>query len=134
MQGMIRRLRKKRGFSQAQLAEKIGKSRSTVAMWELGTNGVTVTVLYALAKALDVPITSFFEDDPQEERPAQLEVDMPKVTRMNPASVLTLQAIRTLVYLMLETLATDRDAARYDDLCKRLWVSEIETLKEKEGR
>jgi transcriptional regulator with XRE-family HTH domain len=72
MQGMIRRLRKKRGFSQAQLAEKIGKSRSTVAMWELGTNGVTVSVLYALAKALDVPITSFFEDDPQEERPTHV--------------------------------------------------------------
>lgn len=64
MQGMIRRLRKKRGLSQAQLAEKMGKARSTVAMWELGTNGITVPMLYALARALDVPITSFFEDEP----------------------------------------------------------------------
>jgi hypothetical protein len=45
---------------------------------------------------------------------------MPKVARVNPQRVLTLQAIRTLIDLTLETLATDRDADRYDDLCQRL--------------
>ena len=51
---------------------------------------------------------------------------MPKITRVNPQSVLTLQAIRTLVDLMLETLATDKDAARYDDLCRRIGVVSVQ--------
>jgi hypothetical protein len=52
---------------------------------------------------------------------------------MNPKSFLTLQAIRTLVTLMLETLERDRDTERYDDLFTRLLV-DVETLTAHERR
>lgn len=63
MRGIIRRLRKQRGLSQAQLAQMIGKARSTVTMYEVGANDIPVTVLYTLAKVLDVPITTFFTEE-----------------------------------------------------------------------
>jgi hypothetical protein len=51
---------------------------------------------------------------------------------MNPGSLLTLRAIRTLVRIMIETLERDRDPARYDDLLQRL-LGEIEALRAKEN-
>ena len=64
MRELIRILRKQQGLSQEQLAQRIGKARSTVAMYELGVNIVPIPVLYAIARALDVPITRFFEATP----------------------------------------------------------------------
>jgi transcriptional regulator with XRE-family HTH domain len=61
MRELIRKLRKQHGLSQAQLAEKIGKARSTVTMYELGVNIVPIPVLYDLARVFDVPITTFFD-------------------------------------------------------------------------
>lgn len=52
---------------------------------------------------------------------------------MNPASVLTLQAIRTVIDLMLETQTRDKNTARYDDLFIRL-IDDIEALSAQERK
>lgn len=53
---LIRRLRKESGMTQQQLSEKIGVSRSAVAMWESSGINPAEEVLPALAAALHCPL------------------------------------------------------------------------------
>lgn len=48
--------REKKGLSQADLAKKLGVVPSTVAGWELGTHGIRMDRLEAIAKALGVKV------------------------------------------------------------------------------
>lgn len=48
----IKEVRMARGMTQSELAEKIGVSRSTVAMWETGANVPNADKLPTVAKAL----------------------------------------------------------------------------------
>ena len=59
------RLRQRRmllGISQEQLAEMLGLTFQQVQKYERGTNRVSASRLFQLARALDTPITWFFED------------------------------------------------------------------------
>jgi transcriptional regulator with XRE-family HTH domain len=61
-------------ISQTALGASIGVSFQQVQKYERGTNRVSASTLYSLAKALDVPITFFFDEiaPRQDERNAEL--------------------------------------------------------------
>jgi len=54
----LRSLRKDKGLSQAQAAERIGVSRQTWAAWELRTRSINLRQLHKIRHSLDL-------DDPQ---------------------------------------------------------------------
>ena len=55
----ILELRKKNGFSQEQLGEKINVTRQTISNWELGETSPNPEQLKLLSKVLNVSITDF---------------------------------------------------------------------------
>ena len=55
---IIRRRRKKLGFSQEELAHRAGLSRNYVSMLELGRGSPTLNVIAMLARALETTLTS----------------------------------------------------------------------------
>jgi transcriptional regulator with XRE-family HTH domain len=57
----IRRLRLAAGLSQAELADRMGVDRAYVSGLEQGQRNPTVISLWHVAKALGVPMRSFFE-------------------------------------------------------------------------
>jgi transcriptional regulator with XRE-family HTH domain len=59
---MIRARRRAIGVSQHQLAPAIGVSFQQVQKYELGSNRVSASKLYAVAQALGVTVGSFFTD------------------------------------------------------------------------
>lgn len=59
----IRRARDAAGMTQGDLAEAIGRTQATVSYWEGGRRSLDIEDLVALATALDVEVSFFFEDD-----------------------------------------------------------------------
>ena len=57
----IKRLRKNRGFTQKQLAEKCGMSESTLRQYEIGYRNPKIETLHKIAKALDKSIILLVE-------------------------------------------------------------------------
>lgn len=53
---MLKRFRERRGFTQAQLASRIGVHRVTIATWETGRYRPSIEALPRLAKALNVKV------------------------------------------------------------------------------
>lgn len=51
---LIREARKRAGLTQAQLAAKVGVSKSSVCMWERATHCPSYSALIAIAKAVGV--------------------------------------------------------------------------------
>src|SRR5688572_24558184 len=66
MGGAIRALRQQRGLSAVALARAIGMSTSLVSQIERGVTAPSLEVLWAIARALQVPIGAFFEDGASE--------------------------------------------------------------------
>jgi transcriptional regulator with XRE-family HTH domain len=54
----IRQLRREAGWSQSELAERIGVSKMSVSHWETGRNEPSARQLRALATAFNVPMES----------------------------------------------------------------------------
>lgn len=50
-------------MTQKALADAIGRSRSNVAEYELGTTSVPQPILWKIARCLDVPVDVLFEED-----------------------------------------------------------------------
>ena len=59
----IRQLRKNWGFSQIELAERIGISFQQIQKYEKGSTRISVMRLQEISDALGISITSFFEED-----------------------------------------------------------------------
>ncbi len=59
----IREAREKLDLTQEQLADRLGKTRNTISSYETGTRILSISELPDLAKALEVPISYFFEDE-----------------------------------------------------------------------
>ena len=55
-----RELRKMRGLSQPQLADKIGVKFQQLQKYETGANRISASRLFEIANALDAPVTAFF--------------------------------------------------------------------------
>ncbi|MCE1252519.1 MAG: helix-turn-helix domain-containing protein, partial [Anaerolineae bacterium] len=64
----LRYLRNQKGFSLRVLAERSGLNINTLSLVENGKSSPSVSTLQQLARALEVPITSFFESEPQEKQ------------------------------------------------------------------
>jgi transcriptional regulator with XRE-family HTH domain len=58
----VRSLRKRRGFSQEDLAEACGLSRNYISDIERGVRNPGLLVLVAMAKALKVPLQELLEE------------------------------------------------------------------------
>jgi len=69
----IRRAREQRGWTQGELAQRLGKNATTVSNYENGNRTIRITELPELARVLEVPIAYFFESEEQiTERLAEL--------------------------------------------------------------
>jgi len=60
----LKQLREERGKSMRQLARLSGLSTNALSMIERGRTSPSVSTLYKLAEALEVPITAFFRPEP----------------------------------------------------------------------
>lgn len=60
----LKKLRSSRGFSLRALAERSGLNINTLSLVENGKSSPSVSTLQQLASALDIPITAFFESEP----------------------------------------------------------------------
>jgi transcriptional regulator with XRE-family HTH domain len=60
----IRQRRSQRGMTQARLAEIVGLTLRQIQKYERGVNRMSSSRLYALAMALDVPVSYFFDEMP----------------------------------------------------------------------
>lgn len=60
-------LRKKRGLSQVQLAEKLNITQGAVSQWEMGLSKPKSEILPELAKVLNCTIDELFKDEATEE-------------------------------------------------------------------
>jgi transcriptional regulator with XRE-family HTH domain len=58
----IRQRRSQRGMTQARLAEIVGLTLRQIQKYERGVNRMSSSRLYALARALDVPVSYFFDE------------------------------------------------------------------------
>lgn len=58
---LLREARKKKGMTQAELAERLGETQSWVSKCERGERRVDIVELRAFCQALDVPFLSFVE-------------------------------------------------------------------------
>jgi transcriptional regulator with XRE-family HTH domain len=79
----LRRLRSKRGLSLVRLAERSGVSRAMLGQIELGHSAPTITLLWKIARALDVTFSALIA------RPEDVD---PRVLRADTAKLLTNQA------------------------------------------
>lgn len=59
--GRLRQARESRGWSRAKLAAEIGISEQQITKWELPSNRMFASRLYAAADALEYPIGWFFD-------------------------------------------------------------------------
>lgn len=64
--GRLKQLRQERGQSMRQLARLSGLSTNALSTIERGRVSPSVSTLYRLAEALDVPITAFFRLEPEQ--------------------------------------------------------------------
>jgi transcriptional regulator with XRE-family HTH domain len=72
--GTIRELRQERRLSTVQLAKACGVSTSLISQVERGLTSPSLDVLWSVARALDVPIGTFFQGEPVEEPPGKAPV------------------------------------------------------------
>lgn len=64
-------LRRKHGFSQEQLAEKIGVTRQTISNWERGTATPDVETLNLIAKLFDMDLLAIINGESNEQEKAK---------------------------------------------------------------
>ncbi len=62
----LKELREQHGYTQLELANKIGIAKTTVASYEQGHRRIPVTTAVKLSKVLNTHWTIFFEDEVRE--------------------------------------------------------------------
>jgi len=112
----IRTFRRSRNWTLAQLASKIGIREGPLGRIERGGNLPSATVIYNLARALDIPTDALFAPDPSRARAAAAETDTAHVTVEPDAAVppkALLSACRELmsaVHTLEDTLGVQKHA------------------------
>ena len=64
---LLKELRKEKGFTQEQLAEKFNVSRRSVSRWETGSNMPDISILVELAEFYDVSISEIIDGERKSE-------------------------------------------------------------------
>lgn len=59
----LKYLRKAKGMSQQEIADKIGIDRSSISRWENGNMGATIDKAIDIAQLFDIPIPEFLGKD-----------------------------------------------------------------------
>lgn len=93
--GIIRGLRQEQRLSTVALAKACGVSTSLISQVERGLTSPSLDVLWSVARALDVPIGTFFQGDTVEEAPGKATV----VVRADQRKKLGVNS--TLIYELL---------------------------------
>jgi putative transcriptional regulator len=63
---MMRKLREKRGLTQAALAERVDVTRQTILFMEKGKYNPSLRLAWRIARVFDVPIEEVFSFDDEE--------------------------------------------------------------------
>ena len=71
----LQRLREERGLSMRALAKSSGLSANALSMIERGRTSPSVSTLYKLADALNVPVTAFFGTPEERQQVIHLRAD-----------------------------------------------------------
>jgi transcriptional regulator with XRE-family HTH domain len=99
----LRRLRTKRGLSQARLAARAELDPSTVNQIERGAREASPTTLHKLAGALDVSLYELLEGEPSPKAPPPLpELGQPGVAYFVPLEEGEAQEVRFIYVRLLE--------------------------------
>jgi transcriptional regulator with XRE-family HTH domain len=101
----IRTIRKRRGLTQDQLAERIGRTGDAISQLERGLSLPSFETLERLALALDSPIRDFFDGDKNDEGGVQRSKQMAILADM--ARQMTDKELQIAVQV-LEAVATKR--------------------------
>ena len=87
----IRIKRKAEKMSQQELAQQVGVKFQQIQKYETGKNRVSASRLFAIARALDVPINFFFEElknkIPQKKLTHEQEVLVQRITKLKEKDV-----------------------------------------------
>lgn len=70
----LKEYRTQRGFSQTQLAERVGVTRQAISQWEKGNTIPSIEKLQALSSVLEVPMDLLAGDDPSAFRPDGIRI------------------------------------------------------------
>jgi transcriptional regulator with XRE-family HTH domain len=70
---MIQSARKRRGWSEAELAERCGATRPTIRRIEQGNPATEIGLYFEIASILDIPL---FSDDPKQLRSLNEKLDL----------------------------------------------------------
>ena len=63
----LRKLRKEQSLTQLELAQQVGITNGQISTIERGVSSPSLATLHRIARALNVPMTEFFEDEHQKE-------------------------------------------------------------------
>ena len=121
----LRRLRKERGYTQQDLADKLGMSASTIGMYEQGRRQPDQNTLYRLGKLLNVSIDYLLsEDEDQEDVPDEdLEEIISEIkTRLlandtlmfngKPLNRKELEKIAEVIELSVKLISSEKDSEK----------------------
>ena len=86
----LRRLRKKSGLTQEQLAESVGVSLKTVQRWEFNERQPRMEEIKALAKALGVSEADLLNEPPPVHKPGEWVISFKTVARFDDKEVIDL--------------------------------------------
>lgn len=80
----LAQLRRARGWSQAELAERLDVSRQAVSRWEVGTSFPSMEKLLALADAYELSLAALLQGDDAVPAPVETPVPVEPVPRARP--------------------------------------------------
>lgn len=103
----LRNLRKKRNYTQAQLAEKLGISARAYAKIEAGETNLTIGRLRTIAVILDVSLTELLGDLPDENLVIAAADTIPLLQHYEETIILLKQQNETLTKLLHKYLGTN---------------------------
>lgn len=102
-------LRKEKGLTQAQLAEKLNYSDKAVSKWERGESLPDVAVLKSLAEILGVSVDYLLESDHQKTELEKATVSRKKFRRraiITSMCVMLVWLVATVVFFILDTVTS----------------------------
>lgn len=105
----IQMLRKKAGWSQEKLAEKLGVSRQTISKWENGAANPGMDRLQDLADALDITMAELLGTDAQateDERIAEYEEEIRGLKKKRALHIVSILCICTAAVLLTVLFVT----------------------------
>jgi transcriptional regulator with XRE-family HTH domain len=109
----VRLLRERRKMSQTALGEKIGVSFQQVQKYERGTNRISASALFQIARALDVVPSDFFEGI-QKEQQGGLDwsrmVDPQVNELLNAFGSISSPQVRARIVELVKSLAAENGA------------------------